>query len=167
VRRRLFNTFGARRLNSSSSVKGAYRISEKNGIDDAIAFSASLFQANEKLKLEKSLHAEKDLRLFFLNDENPAKLYWDEVCVAEKKHYFARQCDYLMHLSYITDSPTSILGVTKLASILDVPYERLRDALRPVDSAKYQPFGEPSLKHIHFKAIRSKYGNKFELSYMF
>jgi hypothetical protein len=149
-------------MRSSTSSKGAYRFTDCLGNEEIIG--GSLYQAITQL--ETRLLTTPSTRLYYLALCGD-KIEWVDVSTKDDQHYHTKHQDYLYHLLFITDSPTSNLGYTKLASIVDTRTERLRDALRAPSNKKHLPFSYQSLLYIHYRLQQSVYFSRFDPKYMF
>jgi hypothetical protein len=149
-------------MRTNTVSKGAYLL--KDGEGDEEVFGGTLFQATTRLEILKRIKPLSSLHFLQLVGDNTK---WTEVSYKDGLYYHAKQRDYLYHLLYITESPSSNLGYAKLSSIIDIPPERLRDALRTPDKSKFLPFSEQSLIYIHHKIMGSKYSDTFDNKYMF
>lgn len=95
-----------------------------------------------------------EYQLFYLVENEEGSPEWALVNLKEYRHYHGNQRKLILHWFHVCNAQLSQNGVHFMANALSVNPNRLRNALRPPDTAHYQPFSAEAMVYLQYRFDR-------------
>ncbi|MDQ2077410.1 hypothetical protein [Marinimicrobium sp. ABcell2] len=96
-----------------------------------------------------------EYRLFYLVETEAGSPEWEPVDLKHHRHYHGEQRKRILHWFHVCNAQLSLNGMHFMAKVLGVNPNRLRNALRPPDTAHYQPFSSEAMVYLKYRFDQS------------